>query len=328
MKPNLVQCQVRAIFIGLLWWIPYLLILRYLPGPAALVFLAGFPVLIAFFVAVLTGPFDLLAIVSLLIPAAFDFLISTHIDWVWHSRHVGTLLGPSPILDVLTVVATVILAVIGIALKRWLVTKRGLELNSHQVCSLYKYLYWDVGLLVGIVAVLAIFDAAKIAHENDPQVLAETRKEILTSPTATEADKLQVVMKLQYNHSPETMDVLRQALNDPLPIVKFAAAASLLEKGDIRGLPVLEERLMHSSTITITNENQVIHSDWLGYGEGGPVSLTFNLSRALGNITEPNAVPILTRLMSSADPDTRSGAVQALDNIRLQNAHPQLHWMH
>lgn len=328
MKPNLVQCQVRAIFIGLLWCVPYLSILRCLPGPVALVFLPGFPVLIAFFAAVLTGPFDLLAIVSLLIPAAFDFLISTHIDWVWHSRHVGTLIGPSPILDVLTVVATVILAVIGIALKRWLVTGRRSELSAREVRLLYRCLSWDVGLLVAIVAVLLGIDTVKIAHENNPQVLAETRKEILASPTATEADKLQVVMKLHFISSSDDMDVLRQALKSPLPAVKCAAAASLLEKGDISGLPVLEERLMHSSKITITNEQQVIHSDWLGYGEGGPVSLTFDLSRALGTITDPNALPILTRLMSSADPDTRSGAAQALDNIRLHKTHPQLRWIH
>ncbi len=154
------------------------------------------------------------------------------------------------------------------------------------------------------------------------------RKAILASPTATEADKLQVVMKLQYNRKPEAADVLREALKDPMPAVRFAAAASLLDKDDISGLSLLEERLMQSSTITITNEHQVIHSDWLGYGEGGPVSLTFNLSPALGAITDPGAVPILTRLTSSADPGTRYGATQALDNMRLRDAHPQLRWMH
>jgi hypothetical protein len=318
-KPSLVQCQVRAIFIGLLWCIPYLLILRCLPSPAALVFIPGFPVLIAFFVAVLTGPFDLLAIVSLLIPATYEFLISTHIDWVWHSRHVGTLVGPSPILDLLTLVATVILAVIGIALKRWLMIDWRLELSPQEVRSLYRCLSWDAGLLAAVVAVLLGIDAAKIAHESDPLAFRETRMEILASPTATEADKLHVVMKMQYTRAPEAMDVLRQALKSPLSAVKFAAAASLLEKGDISGLSVLEERLMQSSSVTITNEHQVIHSDWLGYGEGGPVSLTFNLSRALGDITDPSAAPILTRLMSSADPDTRSGAAQALDNIRLHD---------
>ena len=173
MKPNLVQCQIRAIFIGLLWGFPYLLILRYLSGPVTLVFLPGFPVLIAFFAAVLTGPFDLLAIVSLLIPAAYFFLSSTHVDWVWHSRNAGTLIGPSPILDVLTVVATFVLAVIGVALKRWLVTGRKLELSPREVRSLYRCLSWDVGLLVGIVTVLLSIDAAKIVHENNPQVLAE-----------------------------------------------------------------------------------------------------------------------------------------------------------
>ena len=72
----------------------------------------------------------------------------------------------------------------------------------------------------------------------------------------------------------------------------------------------------------------VIHSDWLGYGEGGPVSLTFNLSRGLETITDPSAVPILTRLELSADPDTRSAAAQALGNIQLRNANPQLRWIH
>lgn len=318
---------MRAIFIGLLWGIPYVAIIRFLPGPLALMFLAGFPVLVAFLVAVLADPFDLLAIVSLLIPAAFDFLISTHVDWVWHSRNAGTLLGPSPILDVLTVAVAFILAGIGISLKRWLVTPPNLDFRSREVRSQYRCLAWDVGLLTAIVVVLLGIDAVKIAHENDPQVLAETRKAILISPTATEADKLQVVME-QYNRSPETMDVLRQALDCPLPAVKFAAAASLLEKSDSSGLSVLEERLMRSATITITNEHQVIHSDWLGYGEGGPVSLTFNLSQALGAITDPNAQPILTRLMASSDPDVRNAAAQALDNIRLHDTHPQLHWIH
>jgi hypothetical protein len=291
------------------------------------VFLPGFPVLIAFFVALLTGPFDLLAIVSLLIPSAYAFLISTHEDWVWHSRHVGTLIGPSPILDVLTLVATVILAVIGIALKRWLVTGGKSKLSDQEVRSLHRCLSWDVGLLAAIVVVLLGFDAAKIAHDNNPQVLAKTRKEILASSTATEADKLQVVMKLQYDHSPDSMDVLRQALESPFPAVKLAAAASLLQNGDTSGLPQLEEHLMHSSTITITNEHQVIHSDWLGYGEGGPVSLTFDLSRALGTITDSNASPTLTRLISSDDPNARAGAAQALENIQLHNAQPQLRSM-
>ena len=77
-------------------------------------------------------------------------------------------------------------------------------------------------------------------------------------------------MKLEYSRSPEAMDLLREALKSPLPSVECAAAACLLERGDISGLPVLEEQLMHSSIITISNERQVIHSDWLGYGEGRP----------------------------------------------------------
>jgi hypothetical protein len=39
-------------------------------------------------------------------------------------------------------------------------------------------------------------------------------------------------------------------------------------------------------------------------------------------------VPILTRLMSSTDPDTRSGAALALENMQPHNAHPQQHYMH
>ena len=238
--------QIRAILIGLLWWIPYLVILRCLPGSTALIFLPAFPILIAFFVAVITGPFDLLALVTLLIPSAFYFITSTHIDWVWHSRHVGRLIGPSPILDILTLVATAALAIGGIALKRWLTSHRP-ELNPQEVRSLYRCLTWDVGLLTATVVVVLVIDAAKISYENEPQVLAENQKEVLRSFSATEADKLQVVMKLQYSRSPETMDVLRQALNDTSPSVKIVAAACLLEKGDISGLPLLEVRLLSAA---------------------------------------------------------------------------------
>src|SRR5208283_113534 len=100
------------------------------------------------------------------------------------------------------VVVTLILAVIGIAVKRWLVTKGRLELSPQEIRSLYRCLSWDAGLLVAIVVGLLGIDAAKIAHENDPQVLAETQKGILASPLATEANKLQVVMKLVSYRSP------------------------------------------------------------------------------------------------------------------------------
>lgn len=290
--------------------------------------LAGFPVLVAFFAAVLTGPFDLLAIVPLLIPVAFFFVIDTHVYWIWHSRHAGTFLGPSPILDTLTAVAAIVFASLGIALKRRLVAPRNLELSPREICSLYRCLSWDVGLLVGIVTVLLSIDAAKIVRENNPQVFAETQKEILLSPTATEADKLQVVMEMRYIRTLDQVGVLRQALKSPFPNVKCAAAATLLIGGDISGLPVLEETLMHSSTITITNEHQVIHSDWLGYGEGGPISRTYDLARVLRSITDQNALPILMRLTSSTDPDTRNGAAQAVENMRLRNMQLQLNGFH
>jgi len=303
-------------------------IARYLPGLAALAFLAGFPILVAFIAAVLTGPFDLLAIVSLLVPVAFFFVIDTHIYWVWHSHHAGTFLGPSPILDALTAVMAVALAALGIALKRRLVTSPVLALVPRELRSLYRHLSWDVGLLVGLVAVLLSIDAVKIVREHDPQVLAGTRKEILLSPTATESDQLQVVMEMRYIRTPDQVDVLRQALKSPFPAVKCAAAATLLIDGDISGLPVLEETLMHTSTITITNKQQVIHSDWLGYGEGGPVSRTYDLGRVLVSITDPNAQPILTHLTASTDPDVRSGATKALENMRLRHTPLQLNGFH
>jgi hypothetical protein len=329
-KPSLVQCQVRAIFIGLLWAIPYLAILLHLTGmvyPFPLLWLAwllGFPILIAFFVAVLTGPFDKLAIVSLLIPAIYDFVISTHEDW----HLAGTLLGPSLPLSVLTVTVMLGLAVAGIALKRRLVPTRGVTLNAREQRSLARCFWWDVGIVMVLGAVVLGIDAFKIARERDPGVFVATREEILNAATATEADKLQVVMKLYRYRSPGDVEVLREALKDSSPKVRLTAAALLLQEGNSVGLSEMEQQLMLSSHFTVTNDNQVIHSDWLGFGEGGPTFLTFDLAPYLACVTGTNAAPILTRLSSSADPDTRNAAALALNNIRLGTTPMRLHWMH
>ena len=226
------------------------------------------------------------------------------------------------------VVAMVILALIGIALKRLLTNRWKVELSPPEVRSLHRCLFLDVGLLAGIVVVLLTIDAVKIVYENNPHVRAATEKAILTSPTATESDQLQVVMKLQYRRSPDDVDVLRQALKSPFPSVQQVAAAILLQRGDTSGLPVLEQPLMHSSRITITNPHQVIHHDWLGYGEGGPVSLTFNPGRLLCTITDPAFLPILTRLMSSTDPETQSNASEAVENVQLQKNLGHVNWVH
>ena len=327
MKPNLVQCQVRAIFIGLLWACPYLNALLYFAGPAYGTFLSGwawlailfgFPILVAFMVALLTGPYDRLAIITLMIPATADFVTSTHMNWM-HTG-VGTYLGPMPMLDL---AGLILFAFVGIALKRRLVPARDVTLSARKTRSLSRNFWLDIGALIAIAVALLGIDAAKIAHERDPVVFAKMRTEILTSPTATESDRLQVVMRLNSRNELAVTDVLHEALKNPSAKVRLVAAARLLQQGDSSGLGELEEHLMQSSTFTITNENQVIHSDWLGYGQGGPVSLTFDLGRYLNAVTDPNAEPILTRLTSSADPDVRDGASAALENFRIRQTNFQ-----
>ena len=281
----------------------------FLSGWAWLAVLIGFPILVAFLVAVLTGSFDKLAIVSLLIPATAEFVMSTHIDWVWHSRHVGTLIGDSMAGGVLTLVAMLLLAIIGIALKRRLFKTSGTELSAREsVPAGAMSRVGSVDLLLAVAMVTLGIDAFKIVREQDPQVFAGTRAQILNSPTSTEADKLQVVMKL-YGPSRAGSD-RRSAAGVKKFISKGQtdhAAAMLMQQGDNSGLPELEGQLMQSSKLTLTNEQQVIHLDWLGYGEGGPDRLTFDLGRYLNAVTDPNAEPILTaRLTSSADPDAGS----------------------
>jgi hypothetical protein len=318
---------VRAIFIGLLWAYPYVNALLYYAGPAYGTFLSGwawlavvfgFPVLVAFAVAVLTGPYDRLALITLLIPATADFVTSTHINWMHTGA--GTYLGPMPMLDL---AGLILLALIGIALKRRLVPARNVMLSARETRLLSRNFWLDIGALIAIAVVLLGIDAVKIVRDQDASVFAKTRKELLTSPTSTEADRLQVVMKLYSRNGTAAIDVLHEALKNPSAKVRLVAAARLLQQGDSSGLAELEEHLMQSSTFTITNENQVIHSDWLGYGQGGPVSLTFDLGRFLNAVTDPNAAPILTRLTSSADPDVRDGASAALENFRIRQTNFQ-----
>jgi HEAT repeat protein len=118
---------------------------------------------------------------------------------------------------------------------------------------------------------------------------------ILNSPTATESEKLATVIKLQAPDQPAGTLLLHEALRNDSPKVRLAAAVLLFKRGDASVLPILEEPLMKSYVITITDESMDIQP-----GERVN-SIAEDPLPMLQKITDPNAAPVLVRLESSAD---------------------------
>ena len=329
MKPSLLQRQWHAIIIGLVWPFAYVWITALTIGSIAghglgssnaaaqFVSVVGIPLLVAYYVAVVSGPFDLLALVTMLIPAVGFCIFETGISWQMSreesSRESGLELGIYLEFILVPLAALSAFAVVGIALKR--LSCRREPLDEEVTRAFRGYLKWDFGILGAIMALAVGVNAVQLVYADPFGLQGLTlgprerfilrEKQILDSPTATEREKIRALFSTQWD-KPE-LGIIRDALKDKSTKVRFFAAVILLEQRDGSGLIELEPSLMHSAKVPVFDDDTVMSGKTMDY----------NASWNLEYITDTNAAPILTRLELSDDAEVRNAAHLALGRMGL-----------
>jgi len=124
----------------------------------------------------------------------------------------------------------------------------------------------------------------------------------LASPTATVNQKVVTIFFLTCTRSPAAIAALHEAYADPLREVQLAAAGALLERNDTTGLEVVKEALLQRP--------QSI----------SPV-MSHNLAYAVSSgLTDSKAVPVVTQLIASPDPEVRRAAASSLMHMESPDA--------
>jgi hypothetical protein len=132
------------------------------------------------------------------------------------------------------------------------------------------------------------------------QVIAELENVLITASSSIE-QRTQAIFFLDSVRSDRATEALRRAAKDKDALVRLQGVAALLNRNDISALNIAEDALLHPPSNV---------SDYL----------INNLSLALQNIKDPQAIPVLTRLMQARDVQTRRGAATALRRTRAVSA--------
>jgi len=116
----------------------------------------------------------------------------------------------------------------------------------------------------------------------------------VASPTTSVEQKLTALFFLSRSRSAASNAALRSVLQYAEPRLRLTAAAALLERNDISGLALAAEALLHGSP-------------------GMSEVISHNLAYAIGEgVKDPKAIPALTKLLNSRDPELRRAAASAL----------------
>jgi HEAT repeat protein len=123
---------------------------------------------------------------------------------------------------------------------------------------------------------------------------------ILKSPVTTRRDLVTAIEYFRTVPAANAIPALKAAAPDLRSPVNVLAASILLQHNDLSMLSLVETSLQESSKLLVQSEG----SSW-----------EFVLSSALIHIKDPAAIPAMSRLLSSADEQTRRDAAGALRNI-------------
>ena len=154
-----------------------------------------------------------------------------------------------------------------------------------------RWLAFDLGLIVCATFSILRVEVANRVAQGMPEYLIRT----LQSPASSDYERMNAIWELSMFETDGSTQALQRAAREQKPPINLMAAATLLERNDISGLPLLEDvSLRHPS------ELRELH-----------------LQTYLGSIKDPAAIPSLIHLMASPDVEIRRGAAQALCNISL-----------
>jgi hypothetical protein len=194
----------------------------------------------------------------------------------------------------------------GLALKRWMrLSPAGPGVSSNLVpdpkekSKIWRWLAFDFALIFCITFGMLRHEVMEREVQGTPAYLTQT----LESPTSTGIERLNAIRELSMGDTGESIQALRRAAAQDQPPINLIAAAALLDRNDISGLPVVEQFALQSPP-----------------ADGGSIEL----ESTLADIKNPAALPVLVKLMTSSSSGTRRGAARALYNINSQGAIPAL----
>jgi hypothetical protein len=275
---------------------------------------------------VLLGPADPLAILPGSLAVAFSFGVS-------YSMDVHSFLPEDGFMDILTFGARpfdfwgqsrIFLCLFvwalfttwgGFGLKKWSEPARGLPARSiDEIRKVSLWLTFDIVLIICATVAILRAEVVNRVAEGKPENICRAAAQVLQSQTSTGGERVNAVFKLGQVSSEESTNLLRQAArNQPAP-VNLIAAANLLGRDDLLGLPLLENSLANSSQLNASYS--ATSKSPMGISNSvTAIAFQINLGSYLGRVKNPAALPALIRLMNSGNAEIRLGAVQGIRNI-------------
>ena len=202
----------------------------------------------------------------------------------------------------------------GIALKR-------LAWNSSAVAApspgdsgkMILWLAFDLVLIVGTTFAILRTEVVNRIAVGKPENIYEAAVQVLQSKASSEGDRAQAILKLGEIRSEAATDLLRHAARDEPEPINIVAAAELLGRDDLVGLPLIAEYLVHSSQVKTAYSSTT--KSPLGVASISGFNFQLNLASYLRSVKDPAALPILIRLMSSDNAEIRLGTVQGIRNM-------------
>jgi hypothetical protein len=126
-------------------------------------------------------------------------------------------------------------------------------------------------------------------------------KAVLSSSQATSNQKTTTIFILSRSKSAGATAALHEASEDPLREVQLTAAGALLERNDTSGLEAVKEALLHPQSISYVMSHNLIYA----ISEG---------------LTDTKAIPALTQLVSSTNPEVRRAVASSLMHMESPDA--------
>lgn len=329
MKPTLTKCQFVAFGSGVLLCGVILLVATLVIRPLSEWFyhfggLSSFaiiqillfipPVGFAFAVARYAGRHDNVAFITCAVPALAFFLIgylldiNTYIESAARHAMTGGCLGFVPPLHVpgqlskmfFPALWAALAGATGIGLHRF-IRKKVVVAESEPVAEVsYAFRWFVLALAVGVVASLIGY-ASYVGAKNTPKARVSHAQKVMTDAKSSMEQKRRALWDISQLRDEDGTRLLQFAVKNQPPPLNVFAAAELANRNDLTGLPLLEVELMKSS-------------EWKSGGSW------MNMGTMLRGIENPEAIPVLVKLMKSPDKGTRSGAVQALRNTKSKDA--------
>lgn len=284
-------------------------------GSSWLVFL-----LLAFGLASIMGTYDLLVVVTCMIPGLLYFAgnyainVSMYLPDDGHTFH-NVMGGVPPFyfwghfwILCCSLAWGFATACAALVLKRWWrgepIRAELFPTGSLESRALCRSVIFDTGFLLLAILLVLFIDLQLQIRKGRPDVILAHVTEVLDAPTSTPMDRTLALHDLHWNldrfHNGDlsnTLTMLRRELGTQPEPTKLEVAIVLIQCHDLSGLPLIEESLMHPS------------AEMQGTG-------LFSAMDCLQGINDPSALPTLELLMSAPDAATRRSAVQALRHTR------------